>query len=221
MIYLRSDDVFLFQGDSITHGGRVQSDTDLNHVMGHGYQDTCAQRMALDNIERNPVILNRAESGDNIQKLTARAQRDIFSLSPTIFSILDGDNEASSFVDGRSNITNEMFNTMFRDLLDELRRRFPNIRLIIGQPFRYVYEGSGNLEREKRIVELAAANIETVEKIARDYDATFIRYRDVFDKYLKLYPLERLIWDGDHPTFLGHGIMADCFMETVSRDFGA
>ena len=49
MIKLGKQDVLLFQGDSITHGNRVESDWDMNHVLGHGYQFILAGKIGLDN----------------------------------------------------------------------------------------------------------------------------------------------------------------------------
>lgn len=220
MIYLNSNDVLLFQGDSITHGGRIESETDLNHVIGHGYQDTVAQRLGVDNIERRPRIENRAVSGDQIEKITARAERDIFDIKPTIMSILDGSNEASSYIDGRSDITSEKLDRLFRKLLDDMKRRLPGIRFIICQPWRYVCESAEDQQREKQIAELTEVNIGIVREIARDYGAIYVPFKDALDSYMKYCPQDHLVWDGDHPTYVGHGILADCWFKTVEAAWG-
>ena len=70
MIKLGKQDVLLFQGDSITHGNRVESDWDMNHVLGHGYQFILAGKIGLDNYKTCPKIVNRGISGDTIMKFT-------------------------------------------------------------------------------------------------------------------------------------------------------
>lgn len=60
-------------GDSITHGNRVESDWDMNHVLGHGYQFILAGKIGLDNYKTCPKIVNRGISGDTIVKIYARS----------------------------------------------------------------------------------------------------------------------------------------------------
>ena len=220
MIYLKSDDVLLFQGDSITHGGRGLSQTDLNHVIGHGYQDTIAQTLGLANIERRPTILNRGVSGDDLARLHARKQADLFDLKPTILSLLIGTNDASHAIHGTADLAPEKYERCYRDLLDEVKAAFPGIRLILGQPFRYPRPDGAEPELQKPICDYVHENAVIVESIARDYGAVFVRYGDIFDEWLKTVPLTHLIWDGIHPTYVGHAIMAKAWLEAAEAAWG-
>ena len=217
MICLTSDDVLLFQGDSITHGGRVESDWDFNHVIGHGYQDYLAQTLGLANINRNPTILNRGVSGDTILRITERRQSDILDLHPTILSILVGVNDACTAA-GNTDLLPDCYERAYRALLAEVTAQLPGIRLIIGQPFLYPHPLGQDAERRPQAIEYARENAKRAELIARDYDAVFVRYADVFDKYLKHHDAAQLIWDGIHPTYVGHGIMAQRWLETVEKE---
>ncbi len=215
MIYLNSNDILLFQGDSITHGGRVFSTWDMNHIMGHGYQDYIAQQVGLDNIERNPEIINRGVSGDNINNIIKRQQEDILDLKPTIMSILDGTNDASFYLQCDKAHTPEVFGKKYRELLDAVKAQNPDIRLIICQPFRYMMPQSKPEDIEG--VEYVDEAKKITEQIAKDYGALYVRFGDELDKYIAKYPIERVIWDGIHPTYVGHGILAKCWLDTVEK----
>ena len=92
MIYLKKSDVVLFQGDSITHGGRGENPKDQNHVLGHGYQSLIAGRLAMENLERMPKFYNRGVSGDTTANLLSRWEKDAMDLKPTVLSLLIGVN---------------------------------------------------------------------------------------------------------------------------------
>ena len=57
------------------------------------------------------------------------------------------------------------------------------------------------------------------EKIAKDYSAVFVRFGDALDAYIAKYPIKQIIWDGVHPTYVGHGILARCWLETVEKAY--
>lgn len=218
-MFLRSEDVLLFQGDSITHGGRVESTWDMNHIMGHGYQDYIAQTLGVDNIERAPKIINRGVSGDNIKNIYSRMQEDIIDLKPTIMSILVGTNDASAYLNNAKDMSPANFDKTYRKLLDTVLRELPDLRLIICQPFRYVMPDCENTELCTRIVEDIHERSAIAEKIAKDYSAVFVRFGDALDAYIAKYPIKQIIWDGVHPTYVGHGILARCWLETVEKAY--
>lgn len=219
MIYLKNDDVLLFQGDSITHGGRVESSWDKNHIIGHGYQDQIAQILGVDNIERNPTIINRGVSGDDIEKIYARMQEDIIDLKPTILSILDGTNDASAYVLRGENMPPERYDATYRRLLDTTLEHCPELKLIICQPFRYIMPENTDEELNARLIDDVKHRCRITEQIAKDYGAVYVRFWDALDKYVGKYPVKQLVWDGIHPTYVGHGIMARCWLEEVEKAY--
>jgi lysophospholipase L1-like esterase len=48
-----------------------------------------------------------------------------------------------------------------------------------------------------------------VEKLANKYHAPVVHFQKVFDDALKRAPIDYWIWDGVHPTYSGHQLMAD------------
>ena len=221
MIHLSKNDILLFQGDSITHGGRVYSDWDMNHIMGHGYPSIVAGKLALENIENAPEIINRGVSGDTVGKLIARWNEDTLALNPTILSLLIGTNDCGEYERTGVGPTPEIYNRELRFLLNYTKEVLPDIKLIIGEPFYFAkpsgFENEEEAEkfrtREKNTFECAGL----ARKIAEDFGAVFVPYYETLKKYVDICPKGHIIWDGIHPTFIGHEIMARLWYETVDK----
>src|SRR5690348_11537806 len=93
---LQQNNVVLFQGDSITDGGRQRTGSDFNHIMGQDYAYMIAGDLGLRFPERNLVFLNRGISGDRVADLIARWQTDAIALHPNLISILVGINDTEA-----------------------------------------------------------------------------------------------------------------------------
>ncbi len=217
MIYLKNDDILLFQGDSITHGGRVQSDWDMNHIIGHGYQDYVAQTLGLYNIERDPTIINRGVSGDSVFGLTARIKEDMLDIKPTIMSLLAGANDSTVWLNGNKEHTPERAIKMYREVLERLKEVCPDVKLILGQPFRIVPVDSKDPLHDQSGVDYVKDIAALWEETARDYNAIFVKFADALEPYLESCAPKQIIWDYVHPTYVGHAILAKCWLETVER----
>ena len=132
---LRKDNlVFLFQGDSITDGNRGRNN-DLNHIMGHGYAFSIASRVGADFPEKHLSFLNRGISGNKINDLEARWQKDVLDLKPDVLSILVGVNDVDSVIRKNDEVTSEKFEEMYRVILDHTKRQLPECLLILCEPF--------------------------------------------------------------------------------------
>ena len=83
---------FLFQGDSITDGGRSYN-KDWNHVFGQGYAYLITSRLNYDFPARDYNFFNRGISGNTVADLAARWQKDTLDIKPDILSILVGVND--------------------------------------------------------------------------------------------------------------------------------
>jgi len=59
---------------------------------------------------------------------------------------------------------------------------------------------------------------EVVAKLAKAHGAALVKYQRAFDEATKRAPADYWIWDGVHPTYRGHQVMADEWVRTV-RDF--
>ena len=185
----------LFQGDSITDGGRYKDESsrwDLNHQIGHSYAYIINGLLGFRYPEKGLCFVNRGVSGNKIADIYERRKIDIFDIRPDVLSILIGTNdhqtEKAAFYDSYSR------------LLYETKQALSDVRLILMGCFCF-----GDEDR-RRIV---ASHAESAEKLAAEYGALFIGYQHLFDAAAEKYGEKYWIWDGIHPTENGHGLIAD------------
>ena len=216
--------VILFQGDSITHGGRGR---DMNHFMGHGYQAEVAMRYLAAYPRRGLKFLNRGVSGDTTVKLLARWEKDALNpvgdeagfgrefgytnvversaipLRPDYLSILVGVN------DQMEGVSTESYASNLVQLIDQSLAANPRLKIILGEPFRCPRKNEPGFVSKQAFV----------RKFAAERGIVLVPYQRLFDeKLLKLNPDPGYwSWDGIHPTYPAHLYMADLWIETVSE----
>src|SRR3984957_18211922 len=114
--FLKENFVILFQGDSITDGGRQRTGNDLNHSMGQDYAYILAAQIGSDIPERNLHFINRGVSGDRVPDLALRWHDDALALKPNILSILVGINDQ---LGSKGPLTAEEYESAYDKLLAE------------------------------------------------------------------------------------------------------
>ena len=118
----------LFQGDSITDGNRGRNQ-DPNHILGHGYAFLIAAKYGAAAPELNLTFLNRGVSGNTINDLAKRWQKETLDLKPTLLSVLVGINDTSR------DLPLDQFEKEYDRLLTEAKESNPKLRLVLGEPF--------------------------------------------------------------------------------------
>lgn len=211
---LRKNEILLFQGDSITDGARGRNQ-DLNHIMGHGYQYIVGARLSVDNIGRNIKLYNRGVSGNRVSDLYARWLEDTINLKPTMLSIMIGVNDAYFKYTDNSGSDDVRYEKIYRMLLDEVCKYNPDIRLVLMEPF--VGECHDSEEKRKFFREYTESIRPVVKSIANDYNAAFVPLQDMFDEYSKIIESKELMWDGIHPTIIGHELIARQWLSCVEK----
>ena len=58
---------------------------------------------------------------------------------------------------------------------------------------------------------------EIVARLATKHHAALVKFQHVFDDACKRAPEKHWIWDGVHPTYSGHQLMADEWVRTVKE----
>jgi lysophospholipase L1-like esterase len=205
----------LFQGDSITDMGRGRTE-DPNHLLGHGYAFIIAAMEAAYYPARAVTFVNRGVSGNTSEDLAARWQRDTLELDPDVLSILIGVNDVGHTLGEGRPFSIENYEITYDRLLAEAIRSAPRVRLILGEPF--LGSGSGTAAQFEQRQSAMEAIRAVVGKLAGRYRAPVVHYQRMFDEAAKRAPAEYWIWDGIHPTFAGHQLMADEWRRTY-RDF--
>ncbi|WP_433023265.1 SGNH/GDSL hydrolase family protein [Kribbella sp. CA-294648] len=206
--------VVVFQGDSITHGGRGPTE-DPNHILGHSYPFLIASSAAADWPEQNWQFLNRGSSGDTITNVAARWQQDALDLRPDVLSILVGINDVANVLDGKSADTKgTAFEAEYRSLLDRTRSALPDVRLVLGEPF-YLPTSPDPGLREAWTAQVAVHAL-VVRHLADTFGATFVPYQRALDDAVTRAPAAHWVWDGIHPTYAGQRILADAWILAVT-----
>jgi lysophospholipase L1-like esterase len=199
----------LFQGDSITDGNRGRS-ADPNHILGHGYQFIISCKYGAELAERHLLFMNRGVSGNTVADLTKRWQKDTLDLKPDVLSILIGVNDLNK------GVTAEDYEQQYDQLLSQTVQALPNVTLILCEPFGLpVGKKKDNWDTYRKSLEERQA---IVAKLATKYHAADVKFQPVFDEATRRAPDDYWIWDGVHPTYSGHQLMADEWIRSV-REF--
>ena len=208
-------DVVVFQGDSITHGGRGETE-DPNHILGHSYPFLIAAEAAATHPELGRQFVNRGISGDILAAMTTRWQQDALDLRPDLLSILIGVNDVGAIMDGFSDdLDGSRFASQYDELLTRTRAFLPGVRLVLGEPF-YLPTSPDPALRETW-----ASHVRTRAAIVRDltaaHDAVFVPYQRAMEAATLRAPASYWIWDGVHPTYAGQRVLADTWISAVTR----
>jgi lysophospholipase L1-like esterase len=196
----------LFQGDSITDGNRGRS-ADPNHILGHGYVFIIAAKYGAAFAELNLDFVNRGVSGNTVRDLEKRWEKDTLEIKPDVLSILIGVNDQSH------DVPLDEYERTYEKLLAQAKAANPKLWLVLCEPFTLpVGKRKDGYEAWRAGIQ---ARQDVVAKLAVKYEAALVRFQSVFDAACKIAPAEHWIWDGVHPTYSGHQLMADEWERTV------
>lgn len=202
-------DVVLFQGDSITDGGRWRTGQDFNHIMGQDYAYILAAQLGEEFPERDVTFLNRGISGNRVSDLAARWQADTLALKPNMVSILVGVND---FILPGESV--EQYERAYDQLIGETLAALPGVKIVLGEPFLLPV----GQHRDSYAADMATVGKlqEAVARLAAKYHLPEVMYQDAMNTACKRAPADRWSWDGVHPTYAGHAVLAKAWLETVN-----
>lgn len=209
--FLHAHDVILFQGDSITDGGRQRTGSDYNHIMGQDYAYILAAQIGAESPERELVFLNRGISGNRIPDLAARWDADTIALHPQLLSILIGVNDL--LATGDRAVTLEQFEVGYDKLLAETIAALPSTKIVLAEPF-LLPVGKQKADFATNMAEMKKRQA-AIDRMGAKYHLPVVHYQQAIDAALAKSPPEHWSWDGVHPTYAGHGLMAQEWLKTV------
>jgi lysophospholipase L1-like esterase len=241
MIKLDNGGTVLFTGDSITHGGRGLC-MDGNHILGHGYQEIVCGRIALDNLEKMPKFMNKGVSGRSMRENCEQWETDVLPYRPVLISLLAGINDTAKALDEDTDAFVKRFISYVDSILKRTFDALPDVKFFVCEPFyldaknrddQYKYfphpvcESDfvfGNKNHDEKTVakyreKLSAISSPLCAK-AKEYGAFFVPFQDLFDKMSQTVHPSYLVWDNIHPTFVGHRLMAERWIETAEKALG-
>lgn len=204
----------VFQGDSITDGGRSR-DEDLNHVMGHGYAYLIACRLGFDEAHKNYRFFNRGVSGNRIVDLYARWQEDALNLKPDVLSILIGVNDIGMEFSAKAGTSSEKYEKVYRLLIEETREAIPEVKFVLCEPF--ILPVGGIKENWEVWNREMTSRQQVVRKLAAEYNCVFVGLQDEFSSASQNSQPKDWLWDGVHPTPAGHEMIARKWLKAVKE----
>ena len=201
------NDVIVFQGDSITDGGRARSGDDHNHTMGQDYVYMISGRLGAELAERHLTFLNRGIGSERLSDMAARWQTDVIALKPNIVSILIGINDSQ----GHTPMAD--FEQTYDKLLAGTVAALPFVRLVLCAPFTLPVGNFKNNPNGWQADVRQRAQI--VERLATKYHAALVRLQPILDAACARAPAQYWLWDGIHPDYQGHYLLAQEWIRTV------
>ncbi|MGN6504346.1 MAG: GDSL-type esterase/lipase family protein [Tepidisphaeraceae bacterium] len=132
-------------------------------------------------------------------------------MKPAVLSILIGVNDLNKGVSA------EDYRRQYTALLEETLKALPNVKLILGEPFGLP------VGKKKEGWEAYRKQLEERQKIVADlgekFHAPVVHFQQVFDAAVQRAPADYWIWDGVHPTYRGHQLMADEWVRVAREAF--
>jgi lysophospholipase L1-like esterase len=199
----------LFQGDSITDGGRNRTAPEPNApgALGTGYPLLVASALLRREPDAGWQCFNRGVGGDRVPELDARWQEDAIALEPDVLSVLVGVNDYWHTKTGQYAGTATDYERGYVALLERTRRAQPSVRLLVLEPFvlpiGFVDDSWFPEFHERRAV---------AQRVAQRVGATFIPLQLQFDELAARTGPAYWAADGVHPTPAGHQLIAEAVL---------
>ena len=210
----------IFQGDSITDGTRDKQhdrnpDSDLiGRSLGCGYAALIGAQLAHDYFFAKAQFMSviRA-SAATVLPIYPPAPRSTFGIcsrhtSPSSSALMmPGIISAVAL-----GVTHKRHERTYRQLLEDSKDLFPDLELILCQPFTLPC-GHVTPEWEADI----KVRREIVAQLASDFKVVFVPFQEVFDAACERAEPSYWAGDGVHPTPAGHHLMAQAWLQAVEK----
>jgi len=201
----------LFQGDSITDGGRRRDRYYANDSsgMGGGYVNMLVGQLLKSYPGQNMTIYNRGISGHKVFQLANRWNEDCLQLEPDVLSLMIGVNDFWHTLTHDYKGTIDVYKNDLSALLDRTLQSNPDLKMIIGEPF--AVEGGSAVSQffDGTFDEYRYAS----KEVAEQFGASFLPYHKIFKEASIIGGPNHWCPDGVHPSLAGCALMADHWMK--------
>ncbi|MBU1143541.1 MAG: SGNH/GDSL hydrolase family protein [Firmicutes bacterium] len=184
----------LFQGDSITDCNRLHT----NSGLGDGYVYLVSKELT------ECEIINKGISGNRVSDLWKRWKKDTIQVNPDILTIFIGINDVWHKHAYGKRFSIEKFEETYRKLIDSSLENNPKLKIILMTPF-YLPFGAYKKAWNKEFDLI----MNTCHQISLDYQLPLIHLHEAFQTVSMNVNQTELLYDGVHPTLLGHQLIRD------------
>lgn len=212
--FFSEGDVVLFQGDSITDAGRDKENEHANSArsFGGGYAYLLASWLLEELAEKKLTIYNRGISGNKVYQLDERWEKDCLQLKPNVLSILIGVNDYWHKRNGHYDGTPEVYEKDYRALLNRTREKYPDIKIIICQPFIL----TDTKAVDESWVEPFSPYQEISQRLCQEFGASWVPFQDAFTEATEIAHASYWAHDGVHPSMAGAQLMAKTWLKALT-----
>lgn len=209
----------LFQGDSITDASRSR---DNDFLMGCGYPTMVAGDLGKQYPARFEFI-NRGISGDRAIDIYARIKADIINEKPDYMSLLVGVNDVWHEIMHQNGVAADKYERVYDWLIGDIREALPSIGLLLLEPFCLPAKSTCNTEeyptRWEYFKSETALRAAAVKRVAEKYGVVFVPLQHLFDKACETAEPAYWLYDGVHPTAMGHCLIKEAWMSAFEKHF--
>ena len=206
MTLIENHAVVLFQGDSITDGGRNR---DYGSDLGSGYANLATALFTSKYPQKQVSFLNRGISGDRIGNLQARWEKDCLDLKPTWVSIYVGINDTWRRYDGNDATSAQDFQANYRKLIVQTKEKL-NANIVLIEPFVLPVNESQKAWRED-----LDPKIQAVRELANEFRTLYVPLDGLFAQASTQTGPAYWAPDGVHPSPAGNALIAQAWLQTV------
>ena len=186
----------LFQGDSVTAGGRDYSNP---ADPGQGYVGMLAKALP------GTTVINRGIGGDRTAQLDARWENDCIALHPDVTTLLIGINDVWRHFDADLKLDLKIFGQTYERLIE---RTLPITgSIILMEPFLIP-----SVAEKLRMRPLLDDTIQVIRSAAKRHGLPCIPLDDLFAAACLTNPPAYWAEDGVHPSAAGHRLIADAWL---------
>lgn len=206
----------LFQGDSLTDGGRNKDIKTPNEGLGGGFVGLIASRLLCDN--PSAEIYNRGTYGNRIADMYARWIEDALNIQFNVISIMNGINDVGFAIRQNRGADTQKYEFIFDRILYETKESHPNADIILCQPFliKRVYEKENDIyENWDRWSAAVEERGEVVRRLSKQYGTLFVEFKLAIDNALKIAPAEHWSLDCIHMTHAGNELLARTWLNAA------
>jgi len=199
----------LFYGDSITDAGAT------NHAppYGEGYLSMLRDILREDYPGHDLTFVNAGISGNTLEGLDLRWERDLLPHRPDWVFIFIGINDAhvTLGMDRDPEQRLEHFKNLYQDLIDRTREAFPAVCMVLVTPY--------YIDRETSpIYQLMGRYVQCVHDLGQKNGLPVVDTQVVFDRALAEQPPDAWSADRVHPFPNGHQLIADAILAYLETD---
>ncbi len=198
----------LFQGDSITDGGRDYGDL---ISLGSGYANKVAEIMKESHPDIEWDFINKGISGNRVKDLKARWIEDCLDLDADVVSIMIGINDTWRAFDSQDPTSVEQFEEDYNFILARIKEKTKS-KIMIIEPF--LLHNSPDKDAWRADLN---PKIDAIRRLARKYADIYLAIDGLFASASIQHEPAYWAFDGVHPSEAGVNLIARAYVAALTQ----